>query len=123
MLGYIDWIIILIALLAAGGALLLLYPQSNQQDKDSLYDLRKQAEINQKRIQDVLDSTQAGAKDAENLVQQLRQHVNKAGEVYQSSQVKASEAEAILERVSIAEKEMRDISTQLGERLTHLQSY
>jgi chromosome segregation ATPase len=123
MLGYIDWIIILIALLAAGGALLLLYPQSNQQDKDSLYDLRKQAEINQKRIQDVLDSTQAGAKDAENLVQQLRQHVNKAGEVYQSSQVKASEAEAILERVSIAEKEMRDISTQLGERLAHLQGY
>ena len=123
MLGYIDWIIILIALLAAGGALLLLYPQSNQQDKDSLYDLRKQAEINKKRIQDVLDSTQAGAKDAENLVQQLRQHVNKAGEVYQSSQVKASEAEAILERVSIAEKEMRDISTQLGERLAHLQGY
>lgn len=123
MLGYIDWIIILIALLAAGGALLLLYPQSNQQDKDSLYDLRKQAEINQKRIQDVLESTQSGAKDAENLVQQLRQHVNKAGEVYQSSQVKASEAEAILERVSIAEKEMRDISTQLGERLAHLQGY
>ena len=123
MLGYIDWIIILIALLAAGGALLLLYPQSNQQDKDSLYDLRKQAEINQKRIQDVLESTQSGAKDAENLVQQLRQHVNKAGEVCQSSQVKASEAEAILERVSIAEKEMRDISTQLGERLAHLQGY
>lgn len=58
----------------------------NQQDKDSLYDLRKQAEINQKRIQDVLESTQSGAKDAENLVQQLRQHVNnKAGEVTQSS--------------------------------------
>ena len=123
MLGYIDWIIILIALLAAGGALLLLYPQSNQQDKDSLYDLRKQAELNQKRILEVLESTQAGAKDAENLVQQLRQHVNKAGDVYQTSQVKASEAEAILERVSIAEKEMRDISTQLGERLAHLQGY
>ncbi|WP_287603895.1 hypothetical protein [Thiothrix sp.] len=124
MLSYIDWIIILIALIAMGIALLLFFlPTGDNTTQTALRDLRLQAEKDRKRIADVLEVTQHGAKDAESLVQKLRTQVNEVSQNYQTSQTKIEQAERIIERVSAAEHEMRDISTQLGERLQHLQSY
>lgn len=123
MLGYIDWIIILIALMAAIGALFLLYPQTSNRDVQQMRDLRMQAERDQKRIADVLQVTEYGAKDAEGLVKQLKEQVADVNRGYQATQARAEQVERMVERVSAAEHEMRDISTQLGERLQHLQTY
>jgi DNA repair exonuclease SbcCD ATPase subunit len=124
MLSYIDWIIILIALIAMGIALLLFFlPASDNSAQTALRDLRLQAEKDRKRIADVLEVTQHGAKDAENLVHKLRSQVDDISHNHQTSQAKIEQAEHIIERVRAAEHEMRDISTQLGERLQHLQSY
>ncbi|MBU0656862.1 MAG: hypothetical protein KJ914_17205 [Gammaproteobacteria bacterium] len=123
MLGYIDWIIILIALMAAIGALLLLYPQTSNRDVQQMRDIRSQAERDQKRIADVLEITQHGAQDAEALVQQLKTQVAEVSRNYQAAQAKAEQVERMVERVSTAEHEMRDISSQLGDRLQHLQTY
>ncbi len=123
MLGYIDWIIILIALMAAIGALLLLYPQTSNRDAQQLRDIRAQAERDQKRIADVLEITQHGAEDAENLVKKLKTQVAEVDRGYQAAQARAEQVERMVERVSTAEHEMRDISTQLGDRLQHLQTY
>lgn len=124
MLSYIDWIIILIAMIAMGIALLLFFlPTGDNTTQAALRDLRLQAEKDRKRIADVLEVTQHGAKDAESLVQKLRTQVSEVSQNYQTSQAKIEQAERIIERVSTAEHEMRDISTQLGERLQHLQSY
>lgn len=123
MLGYIDWIIILIALMAAIGALLLLYPQTSNRDVQQMRDIRSQAERDQKRIADVLEITQHGAQDAETLVQQLKTQVAEVSRNYQAAQAKAEQVERMVERVSTAEHEMRDISSQLGDRLQHLQTY
>lgn len=123
MLGYIDWIIILIALMAAAGALLLLYPQTSNRDVQNIRTLREQAEKDCKRIADVLEVTHHGAQDAEALVQKLKDQVSESSRNYQTSQARIEQAERVIERVSAAEHEMRDISTQLGERLQHLQAY
>lgn len=123
MLGYIDWIIILIALMAAVGALLLLYPQAGNRDTQHLRDLRSQAERDQKRIANVLEITQHGAQDAEELVKQLKEQVADVSRNHQAAQARAEQVERMIERVATAEHEMRDISSQLGERLQHLQSY
>lgn len=123
MLGYIDWIIILIALMAAIGALLLLYPQTSNRDAQQLRDIRAQAERDQKRIADVLEITQHGAQDADNLVKKLKDQVEDVDRSFKASQARAEQVERMVERVSTAEHEMRDISTQLGERLQHLQTY
>jgi len=124
MLSYIDWIIILIALIAMGIALLLFFlPASDNSTQTALRDLRLQAEKDRKRIADVLEVTQHGAKDAENLVHKLRSQADDISHNHQTSQAKIEQAEHIIERVRAAEHEMRDISTQLGERLQHLQNY
>jgi uncharacterized phage infection (PIP) family protein YhgE len=123
MLGYIDWIIILIALMAAVGALLLLYPQSGNRDVRGIRELRSQAEKDRKRIADVLEITQHGAQDAESLVKKLKDQVSDVSRNYQATQARVEQVERMIERVSTAEHEMRDISTQLGERLQHLQGY
>jgi len=123
MLGYIDWIIILIALMAAAGALLLLYPQTGNRDVQGIRELRSQAEKDRKRIADVLEVTQHGAQDAENLVKKLKDQVSDVSCNYQATQARVEQVERMIERVSTAEHEMRDISTQLGERLQHLQGY
>jgi uncharacterized phage infection (PIP) family protein YhgE len=123
MLGYIDWIIILIALMAAIGALLLLYPQTGNRDVRSIRDLRAQAEKDRRRIADTLEITQHGAHDAEFLVKKLKDQVSDVSRNYQATQARVEQVERMIERVSVAEHEMRDISTQLGERLQHLQGY
>lgn len=124
MLGYIDWIIILIALMAAGGALLLLYPQPNgNRDVRSIRDLRQQAETDRKRIAETLEIAQHGVKDAEGLVKKLDGQIVDINRNYDASRARVEQAERVIERVTAAEHEMRDISTQLGERLQHLQTY
>lgn len=124
MLGYIDWIIILIALMAAGGALLLLYPQPNgSRDVRNIRELRQQAESDRKRIADTLEIVQHGVQDAENLVKKLDGQIVNVNRNYDASKARIEQAERIIERVTASEHEMRDISTQLGERLQHLQGY
>lgn len=124
MLAYIDWIIILIALMAAGGALLLLYPQPNgNRDARSIRELRQQAEADRKRIADTLEIVQHGARDADNLVKKLDGQITDINRNHDASKARMEQAERVIERVNAAEHEMRDISTQLGERLQHLQTY
>lgn len=123
MLGYIDWIIILIALMAAIGAVLLLLPQSGNRETQQLRVVRLQAENDRKRVSEVLEITEHGAKDAEDLLTQLKDQIEESNRSYQASQARAEQAERIIERVNAAENEIRDISTQLGERLQHLQGY
>lgn len=123
MLGYIDWIIIMIALLAALGAVLLLLPQSSGQESQQLRIVRLQAENNRKKVAEALEVTQNGARDAEELLKKLKDQVEQASRTYEASQARAEQAERIIERVTAAENEIRDISTQLGERLQHLQGY
>lgn len=124
MLSYIDWIIILIALIAMAGALLLFYlPTGDRAAQNTLRELRLQAEKDRRRIADVLEITQHGAEDAENLISKLKEQVSESSRHYQASQARIEQAEHIIERVTAAEHEMRDISSQLGERLQHLQAY
>ncbi|MFN3785447.1 MAG: hypothetical protein ACK4RS_01275 [Thiothrix sp.] len=123
MLGYIDWIIILIALLAALGAVLLLLPQSSSKESQHLRVVRLQAENDRKKVAEALEVTQNGAQDAEELLKKLREQVEASTRTYEASQAKAEQAERIIERVTAAESEIRDISSQLGERLQHLQGY
>ena len=123
MLGYIDWIIILVALLAAIGAVLLLLPQTNSKETQELRVIRLQAEADRKKVADVLEVTQSGVQDAEQLLNKLKAQVEHSTRTYEASQARAEQAERIIERVSTAEQEIRDISSQLGDRLQHLQSY
>ncbi|WMP16202.1 hypothetical protein [Thiothrix lacustris] len=123
MLGYIDWIIILVALMAAIGAVLLLLPQTNSKETQELRVVRLQAEADRKRVADVLEVTQHGAQDAEELFNKLKSQVEYATRSYEASQARAEQAERIIERVTSAEQEIRDISSQLGDRLQHLQGY
>jgi uncharacterized phage infection (PIP) family protein YhgE len=123
MVGYIDWIIILIALMAAIGALLLLYPQTTNRESQHVKVMRLQAEHDQRRIADVLEITHRGAQDTEQLVKQLKDQVEQTNRTYQASLARVEQAERIIERVTTAEHEMRDISSQLGDRLQHLQGY
>lgn len=123
MLGYIDWIIILVALLAAIGAVLLLLPQTNSKETQELRVIRLQAEADRKKVADVLEVTQNGVQDAEQLLIKLKAQVEQTTRSYEASQARADQAERIIERVSTAEQEIRDISSQLGDRLQHLQSY
>ncbi|SEA49941.1 hypothetical protein SAMN05660964_01738 [Thiothrix caldifontis] len=123
MLGYIDWIIILVALLAAIGAVLLLLPQTTSQETQELRVIRLQAEADRKRVADALEITQHGAQDAESLLSKLKSQVEQTTRSYEASQARAEQAERIIERVTTAEQEIRDISSQLGDRLQHLQTY
>ncbi|MDQ5767019.1 hypothetical protein [Thiothrix subterranea] len=123
MLGYIDWIIILVALLAAIGAVLLLLPQTNSKETQELRVIRLQAEADRKKVADVLEVTQNGVQDAEQLLSKLKSQVEQTTRTYEASQARAEQAERIIERVTTAEQEIRDISSQLGDRLQHLQSY
>ncbi|EIJ35650.1 hypothetical protein [Thiothrix nivea] len=123
MLGYIDWIIILIALMAALGAVLLLLPQTTSKETQQLRVVRLQAENDRKRVAEVLEMTQHGVKDAEALLEKLKAQVEHSNRTYEASQARAEQAERIIERVTTAEGEIRDISSQLGERLQHLQGY
>ncbi|MGB3917527.1 hypothetical protein J9253_13515 [Thiothrix litoralis] len=123
MLGYIDWIIILVALMAAIGAVLLLLPQTNSKETQGLRVVRLQAEADRKRVADVLEVTQHGAQDAESLLSKLKAQVEQTTRSYEASQARAEQAERIIERVTTAEQEIRDISSQLGDRLQHLQGY
>ena len=123
MLGYIDWIIILVALLAAIGAVLLLLPQTNSKETQELRVIRLQAEADRKKVADVLEVTQSGVQDAEQLLNKLKSQVEHSTRTYEASQARAEQAERIIERVTTAEQEIRDISSQLGDRLQHLQSY
>lgn len=125
MLGYIDWIIIVIALImTAVGLWFLFSPQSGSQEAtQQLRILRLQAENDRKHIAETLEITQNGVRDAESLLGQLKQQIEQAGRSYQAGQARAEQAERIIERVSSAEHEIRDISSQLGDRLQHLQSY
>jgi predicted nuclease with TOPRIM domain len=123
MVGYIDWIIILIALMAAIGALLLLYPQTSNRESQRVKVLRLQAEHDQRRVADVLEITHRGAQDTETLVKQLKEQVEQTNRTYQASLARVEQAERIIERVTTAEHDMHNISTQLGERLQHLQGY
>lgn len=123
MLGYIDWIIILIALLAAIGAVLLLLPQTTSKETQQLRVVRLQAENDRKRVAEVLEVTQHGVQDAESLLKKLKEQVEQSTRTYEASQARAEQAERIIERVTTAEGEIRDISSQLGERLQHLQGY
>ncbi len=124
MLGYIDWIIILIALMAAGGALLLLYPSPNgSRDARSIRELRQEAEADRKRIADTLEIVQHGVQDTEGLMKKLNGQMVDLNRNYDASKARVEQAERIIERVAVAEHEMRDISSQLGDRLQHLQSY
>ena len=123
MLGYIDWLIIIIAALAVMGAIFLLLPSSSNREAQHLRVMRLQAENDRKRIAEVLEITQHGVHDTENLLKQLNTQVEHSSRAYQAVQAKAEQAERILERVSTAEHEMRDISSQLGDRLQHLQGY
>lgn len=61
--------------------------------------------------------------DAESLIKQLHQQLENSTQSIQTAQTQATQSEQILERVSKAEREMHDVSSQLGERLQHLQSY
>lgn len=124
MLGYIDWIIILIALvMTAIGLWFLLSPQNTGQESQQLRVLRLQAENDRKHIAQTLEITQNGAKDAESLLSQLKTQLDQANRTYQASQARAEQAERIIERVSSAEHEIRDISTQLGNQLNHMQNH
>jgi len=123
MFSYIEWVIFLIGVMAAIGAILLLLPQTNNRDAKQLREIRKQAEQDQQQIAKVLEITQHGARDSENILTQLKTQVDQANRSYQASQARIEQAERIMERVTTAEYEMRDISTQLGDRLQHLQSY
>lgn len=124
MLGYIDWIIILIALvMTAIGLWFLLSPQNTNPENQQLRVLRLQAENDRKHIAQTLEITQNGARDAESLLEQLKVQLDQANRTYQAGQAKAEQAERIIERVSIAEHEIRDISTQLGTQLNHLQNH
>lgn len=123
MLGYIDWIIILVALLAAIGAVLLLLPQTNSKETQELRVIRLQAEADRKKVADVLEVTHNGVQDAEQLLTKLKSQVEQTTRSYEASQARAEQAERIIERVTTAEQEIRDISSQLGDRLQHLQSY
>ncbi|MEB4592204.1 hypothetical protein VSS37_14530 [Candidatus Thiothrix sp. Deng01] len=123
MLGYIDWIIILIALMAAIGAVLLLLPQTSSKESQQLRIVRLQAENDRKRVAEVLEITQHGMQDAESLLKKLKEQVEHSNRVYEAGQARAEQAERVIERVTTAEGEIRDISSQLGERLQHLQGY
>lgn len=123
MLGYIDWLIIIIAVLAVLGAVFLLFAPNNNREAQQLRVMRLQAEKDRKRIAEVLEITQHGAQDTETLLQQLNSQVEQSNRAYQAVQAKAEQAERILERVTTAEHEMHDISSQLGDRLQHLQGY
>lgn len=123
MLGYIDWIIILVALMAAIGAVLLLLPQTNSKETQELRVVRLQAEADRKRVADVLEVTQHGAADAEIMLNKLKAQVEQTTRSYEASQARAEQAERIMERVTTAEQEIRGISSQLGDRLQHLQGY
>ncbi|MGB5598127.1 MAG: hypothetical protein WBM66_05360, partial [Thiothrix litoralis] len=113
--GYIDWIIILVALMAAIGAVLLLLPQTNSKETQGLRVVRLQAEADRKRVADVLEVTQHGAQDAESLLSKLKAQVEQTTRSYEASQARAEQAERIIERVTTAEQEIRDISSQLGD--------
>ena len=123
MMGYIDWLIIIIAVLAVLGAVFLLFAPNNNREAQQLRVMRLQAEKDRKRIAEVLDITQHGVLDTENLLKQLNSQVEQSSRAYQAVQAKAEQAERILERVTTAEHEMHDISSQLGDRLQHLQGY
>ena len=123
MLGYIDWLIIIIAVLAVLGAVFLLFAPNNNREAQQLRVMRLQAEKDRKRIAEVLDITQHGVLDTENLLKQLNSQVEQSSRAYQAVHAKAEQAERILERVTTAEHEMHDISSQLGDRLQHLQGY
>ncbi len=123
MLGYIDWLIIAIAVLAILGAIFLLLPSGSNREAQQLRIIRLQAENDRKRIAEVLEITQHGVQDAESLIKQLHQQLENSTQSIQTAQTQATQSEQILERVSKAEREMHDVSSQLGERLQHLQSY
>ncbi len=126
MVNIIDVVIIAIALMAALGALLLLRPQVGQRserDVHHLRELREAAEQEQQRIAQILNTIQHGAQDAEGLTSELKTHVEQIRQDSKKAVVRAEEAELVIGRAKEAEHELRSISTQLGERIQHVQDY
>lgn len=123
MINLYDVILIALALAAMLGALLLARPQFNSKDAHKIRKLREKAEKDQQHINHVLDTIQHGAKDTEYLSNQLKARVEQINRNNQNSQTRAEEAERAIEKAIEAEGELRNISTQLGERIQNVQTY
>lgn len=123
MVNLIDVVIIAIALIAALGALLLLRPQVDHRSMQKIRKMLHKAEQDQKTITQILNTVEFGAKDAEYLSRQLKSRVEQVNTENKTSQSRAETAEVTINKAKAAEKELRQISQQLGERIQHTQTY
>lgn len=119
----IDWIIIGIAVTALMIALMLLRPQVSHRDAQHIRKIREEIEKDQEKVTDTLKRVEQQADHADQLGEQLKTKVEQLESDTEASQVRAEQAQRIVERATEAEHELRNISTQLGERLEHVQGY
>lgn len=123
MVNLIDVVIIAIALIAALGALLLLRPQVDHRDTHRIRKVLHRAEQDQKSIAKILNTIEHGARDTEILSKELKNHLDQVNSENKNSQARAETAEITINKAKAAEKELRQISQQLGERIQHIQTY
>lgn len=123
MLNNTDWIIITIALVAAAISLLLLRPQTRNRDVIRLRDLRVQAEQEQKQSSQWITTLKLAAQQAGSLNEQAQKHAQSI-EIHQAQcQMNFEASQELLEQSQESERELHQLSTQLGERLKHVQHY
>ncbi|CAA6805066.1 MAG: Unknown protein [uncultured Thiotrichaceae bacterium] len=119
----IDILIIILSIIAVFGATLLLRPQVEHRDTFRIRKILKKAEQDRKSIAQILSNIQHGAKDTETLSKQLKVQLEQIKKDNETSQSRAESAELTINKAKSSEQELRQISTTLGERIQHIQTY
>nr|CAA6829990.1 MAG: Unknown protein [uncultured Thiotrichaceae bacterium] len=119
----IDVLIITLAIIAAFGAMLLLRPQVEHRDTHKIRKILKRAEEDQQSITQILSTTRHSAKDAGVLSKQLETRLEQISNKSKISQSHAESAEQMINKAKSSEQELHQISTRLGEKIQHIQTY
>ncbi|HPQ94351.1 MAG: hypothetical protein KDI44_09795 [Thiothrix sp.] len=123
MISILDVLIIAIALIALQAAVLLLRPQAGQRERYLLSKYRAEAEQERKQLAQIIETIQHGAQDANYLGEQLKTRFEQINKDCETSKNRADDAGQVIQHAREAERELRDISSQLADRIQHVQNY
>lgn len=123
MISILDVLIIAIALIALQAAVLLLRPQAGQRERYLLRKYRTEAEQERRQLAEIIETIQHGAQDASYLSEQLKTRFEQINRDCETSKNRTDEASQVVQHAHEAERELRDISSQLADRIQHVQNY